>query len=390
MTLSGAEYDIRYTASRQAHDADGLYIGLMSGTSMDGVDGVIVEFAGDRPSVQAEAFVGFSSELRKALFALQTAGHDEAHREAGAANALAACYAACCHALRTGARVSAAHVRAIGVHGQTVRHRPELGYTRQINNPALLAELTGIDVVADFRTRDVAAGGHGAPLAPAFHAAVFAAAHETRVICNLGGISNITILNPHGQVRGFDCGPANALLDYWAQRHLDKPFDENGRFAASGTVDEALLYALLDEPFFNAPPPKSTGRDLFNGSWLQARLTAFAHVEPRDIQATLTALTSLTIARDIARHAPDCRAVYACGGGTRNATLLAALQNALDATGVVSARVNTTDTLGVPPHQVEPLAFAWLAMRHVARLPGNLPTVTGAVGPRVLGALYPR
>lgn len=235
---------------------------------MDGVDGVIVDFTQGRPQVRAEAFISLPPELRDTLFALQAAADDEVHREARAANALATCYAACRHALQTSAQVSAEHVRAIGVHGQTIRHRPELGYTRQINNPALLAELTGIDVVADFRARDVAAGDHGAPLAPAFHAAMFAHEHETRVVCNLGGVSNITILDPHKPVRGFDCGPANALLDLWAQRHLDRPFDENGRFVARGQVNDALLRALLNEPFFSAPPPKSTGRDLFNESWL--------------------------------------------------------------------------------------------------------------------------
>jgi anhydro-N-acetylmuramic acid kinase len=357
---------------------------------MDGVDGVAVEFVSGKPTVRAEAFVGFSGGLRQALFALQSAAHDEVHREAQAANALAARYAVCCHELQTSAHVSAPQVRAIGVHGQTIRHRPEHGYTRQINNPALLAELTGIDVIADFRTRDVAAGGHGAPLAPGFHAAVFAVPGETRVVCNLGGISNITILGADGSVRGFDCGPANALLDHWAERHLGKPFDENGRFASSGQVHQPLLHVLLDEPFFEAAPPKSTGRDLFNWPWLEARLKPFGHLEPRDVQATLLALTALSVTREIERHAAGCRALYVCGGGARNLTLLIALQSALDSSGVAGARVYTTDALGVPPHQVEPLAFAWLAMRYIARLPGNLPAVTGAAGPRVLGALYPR
>ena len=374
----------------RANTADGLYFGLMSGTSMDGVDGIAVEFVGGKPTVRAEAFVGFPDSLREALFSLQSRGHDEVHRDALAANALASRYAVCCHELLTSAHVSASQVRAIGVHGQTIRHRPEQGYTRQINNAALLAELTGIDVIADFRTRDVAAGGHGAPLAPGFHAAVFAAPGQTRVVCNMGGMSNITILDADGSVRGFDCGPANALLDHWAERHLGKPFDENGRFAASGQVHQPLLQVLLDEPFFEAPPPKSTGRDLFNMAWLEARLASFSHVAPRDVQATLLALTALTVTREIERHAGGCRAVYVCGGGARNAALLAALQSALDASGVAGARVHTTDALGVPPHQVEALAFAWLAMRYVARLPGNVPTVTGAAGPRVLGALYPR
>ncbi|WP_431821451.1 anhydro-N-acetylmuramic acid kinase [Burkholderia sp. F1] len=373
------------------HPADGVYFGLMSGTSMDGVDGVAVRFeTGKPPVVLAEAFVGFAQTLRDALFALQQPGDDEIEREALAANALAARYAVCCHELQRAAGLSPDQVRAIGVHGQTVRHRPERGYTRQTNNPALLAELTHIDVIADFRSRDVAAGGQGAPLVPAFHATLFGAPRETRVVCNLGGISNITILpGDDGDVRGFDCGPANALIDEWASRHLGKPYDESGKFAARGTVHAPLLDALLDEPYFDAPPPKSTGRDLFNPAWLDARLAAFAQLAPEDVQATLTALTAVSIAHEIAQHAPDCTAVYVCGGGARNPVLLDALSNALRDRGVRAA-VDTTAALGVPPQQVEAFAFAWLAYRFAAREPGSLATVTGAAGDRVLGALYPR
>ncbi|WP_230459682.1 anhydro-N-acetylmuramic acid kinase [Burkholderia ubonensis] len=363
----------------------------MSGTSMDGVDGVAVRFeTGKPPAVLAEAFVGFAQTLRDALFALQQPGENEIEREALAANALAARYAVCCHELQRAAGLSPDQVRAIGVHGQTVRHRPERGYTRQTNNPALLAELTHIDVIADFRSRDVAAGGQGAPLVPAFHATVFGAPRETRVVCNLGGISNITILpGDGGDVRGFDCGPANALIDEWASRHLGKPYDEGGKFAARGTVHAPLLDALLDEPYFDAPPPKSTGRDLFNPAWLDAKLAAFAQLAPEDVQATLTALTAVSIAHEIAQHAPDCTAVHVCGGGARNPVLLGALSSALRDRGVLAA-VDTTAALGVPPQQVEALAFAWLAYRFAAREPGSLATVTGAAGDRVLGALYPR
>ncbi|CAG4886117.1 anhydro-N-acetylmuramic acid kinase [Paraburkholderia saeva] len=371
--------------------ADGVYIGLMSGTSMDGVDGVAVEFTeGKPPVVKAEAFVGFSEGLRDALFALQQPGENEIEREALAANALATRYMVCCHELMRCGNLSASQIRAVGVHGQTVRHRPEKGYTRQINNPSLLAEMTHVDVVADFRSRDVAAGGQGAPLVPAFHATVFGKKGETRVVCNLGGISNITILGAAGGVRGFDCGPANALLDEWAHRHLGKPFDEGGAFAASGQVHRPLLNALLNEPFFEQQPPKSTGRDLFNAEWMDAKLAPFADVAPADVQATLTALTAITIAREIERHASDSRAVYVCGGGARNPELLKALQTALEESGVSGVPVMTTEALGVPPNQVEPLAFAWLAMRCIAREPGNLPAVTGAASERVLGAIYPR
>ena len=398
-------------ANTQRSSADGVYFGLMSGTSMDGVDGIAVEFnAGQAPRVLADAFVGFAEGLRDALFALQQPGENEIEREALAASALAARYAVCCHELLRSANIAPTLVRAAGVHGQTVRHRPEKGYTRQINNPALLAEMTHIDVVADFRSRDVAAGGQGAPLVPAFHAQMFGAEDETRVVCNLGGISNITVLpatrvhtsdrgrsrgqaesTAEGQaVRGFDCGPANVLLDEWAQRHLGAPYDEAGRFAASGTVNQSLLNALLAEPFFEQPPPKSTGRDLFNREWLDAKLSAFGMLDPADVQATLAALTAVSIAREIERHAPGCRAVYVCGGGARNPHLLKALERALDQSGVSGVPVMTTDALGVPPHHVEALAFAWLAMRCVERAAGNLPAVTGAAGERVLGAIYPR
>ncbi|WP_156444289.1 anhydro-N-acetylmuramic acid kinase [Burkholderia sp. MSMB0265] len=380
------------------HPADGVYFGLMSGTSMDGVDGVAVRFeAGKPPAVLSEAFVGFADTLRDALFALQQPGGDEIEREALAANALAARYAVCCHELLRAAGLAPENVRALGVHGQTVRHRPERGYTRQINNAALLAELTRIDVIADFRSRDVAAGGQGAPLVPAFHATVFGSPDETRVVCNLGGISNITILPAahdardarNDPVRGLDCGPANALIDAWAERHLKQPFDDGGRFAARGTVHEALLAALLDEPYFRQGAPKSTGRDLFNADWLDAKLAGFPGLAPEDVQATLTMLTAATVADEIARHASDCRAVYVCGGGARNPVLLDAIAAALAARGL-DVPIDTTAALGVPPQQVESLAFAWLAYRFNARAPGNVSAVTGAAGERVLGALSPR
>nr|WP_284508261.1 anhydro-N-acetylmuramic acid kinase [Caballeronia sp. NCTM5] len=379
------------TEAIETGKADGVYFGLMSGTSMDGVDGVAVQFAtGKPPVVLGEAHVSFSKGLRDALFELQSPGDNELEREALAANALATRYAVCCHELQSMSGCSATKVRAIGVHGQTVRHRPDKGYTRQINNPALLAEMTSIDVVADFRSRDVAAGGQGAPLVPAFHTTVFGEKNETRVVCNLGGISNITILAANGDVRGFDCGPANALIDEWALRHTQRAYDDGGQFAAKGRIDQSLLDALLDEPFFDLAPPKSTGRDLFNPAWMDAKLAALANLAPADVQATLTALTATTVAREIARHAPDTRAVYVCGGGARNPVLMKMLQQALEDSKIAGVPVMTTEALGVPPQQVEALAFAWLAMRCVAREPGNLPAVTGAAGERVLGAIYPR
>ena len=368
-----------------------IYFGLMSGTSLDGVDGLAVDFSNPaRPHVLGEAFMEFPAELKAVLHRLQAPGTDEIHHEALAANALAERYAAVCRQLLDDNGLSAQRVRAVGVHGQTIRHRPELGFTRQTNNPALVAELAGIDVIADFRSRDVAAGGHGAPLAPAFHATMFGAPGETRVVCNIGGISNITVLAASGAVTGFDCGPGNALMDYWAQTHRGTPYDAGGAFAAGGTVDEALLDALLQDPYFVATPPKSTGRDLFNPDWLAERLGDVAVLpEPADVQATLAALTAEAIANDIARHGPDCKAVYVCGGGAYNLNLMSVLDEALNRRGL-RAEVHSTAALGVPPHHVEAFAFAWLAYRFIEREPGNLVAVTGARGPRVLGALYPR
>ncbi len=359
-----------------------LYIGLMSGTSLDGVDGVLVDID-DASGLKLrghrhEAFVG---SLRDELLALNTPGGDELHRAALAALGVARAYASIVNALLFDSATVARAVRAIGAHGQTVRHRPEAGYTTQLLNGALLAELTGIDVVCDLRSRDVAAGGQGAPLAPGFHAAVFGDAKQTRAVLNLGGISNLTLLVPDRPVIGFDCGPANALLDGWCQRHLQQPFDADGQWASSGYVMQPLLAALLAEPYFDLSPPKSTGRDLFNMVWLEARVGGVAAA---DVQATLAALTVESVARDLERHAPQTAVVFVCGGGARNAHLMRGLGQRLP-----RVRVGTTDELGVPVDQVEGAAFAWLAHRFVERRPGNLAEVTGARGPRLLGALYP-
>ncbi len=372
-----------------------LYIGLMSGTSLDGVDGVLVSMPAGQPmSTLATAYAPFPASLRAELMALQSPGGNELQREALAANQLAVCYAACVAELLAQGNTTAAEVCAVGVHGQTIRHRPELGYTRQTNNPSLLAELCGIDVIADFRSRDVAAGGQGAPLVPAFHQAVFGSASEARVAVNIGGISNISILPPQQtsatavHTAGFDTGPGNVLLDTWIARHQGLSFDHNGTWGASGTIDAGLLQHLRGDGYFTLLPPKSTGRDLFHIEWLDARLQDFATLAPVDVQATLTALTAGTIADAILMHAPATTAVYVCGGGAYNGYLLQLLRQGLAASGK-SIAVHSTDTLGVAPNHVEALAFAWLAQRFCLHLPGNLPAVTGARGLRVLGALYP-
>lgn len=369
-----------------------FFIGLMSGTSLDGVDGVLAKIpaADEHGSIEtvATAFLPFPGPLRSELMALQAPGDNEIHREAVAANALARVYAECVSMLLAKAAVKPDEIHAIGAHGQTVRHRPECGYTRQINNPALLAELTGIHVVADFRSRDIAAGGQGAPLVPAFHHAAFGGTDETRVVANIGGIGNISILASNGEVTGFDTGPGNVLMDMWIARHRGVAYDADGAWAASGQVIPRLLAELRSDPFFTLPPPKSTGRDLFHSAWLDNKLATFADAPSGDVQATLAALTATTLADAIATHAHDVTAVYVCGGGAYNLHLMSLLQQTLAAAGY-AIKVDSTETLGVSPNHVEALAFAWLAHRHLARDAGNLPAVTGAKGARILGAFYP-
>jgi anhydro-N-acetylmuramic acid kinase len=369
-----------------------LFIGLMSGTSLDGVDGVLVDLdATDERamSVRAHAHRSFDAGLADELLALNVAGENELHRAALAANALVRVYAAVIGDLLSDAALPASAVRAIGAHGQTVRHRPRefdgVGYTLQINNAALLAELCGIDVVADFRSRDVAAGGHGAPLVPAFHRAVFGVDGEASAVLNLGGIANLTALRADGTTVGFDCGPANALMDGWCLRHRGEPFDRGGAWAATGRVDDRLLRAMQAEPFFHEPPPKSTGRDLFNAAWLERMLgDPAAHPSPADVQATLAELSAWCAAEAVKSHAPGARRLLVCGGGAFNTHLMGRLAARLH-----PAPVLATDAAGLPAHQVEAAAFAWLAKAFVEGQPGNLVAVTGAAGPRVLGALYP-
>lgn len=374
-----------------------LCIGLMSGTSLDGVDGVLLDLTGPGLRVLAQASLPFAPTFRSELLALNTPSFNELHRAALAGNRLAAAYAQVVqlliqHAENLGLR--ATDVLAIGAHGQTVRHQPQrwsdaaegAGYTLQLNNPALLAELTGITVVADFRSRDVAAGGQGAPLVPAFHQQVFAQPGVTVAVLNLGGIANLSVLR--GQVcepvQGFDCGPGNALMDAWCLQHTGKPFDQGGTWAASGQCWPDLLAHLLDEPYFSQPLPKSTGRDLFNPGWLQAKLQGFVTARPQDVQATLAELTASVCAESVCSYAKESSQLIVCGGGAFNQYLLQRLQARLP-----GIPVSISDQAGLPAMEVEAAAFAWLAYQTMHHKPGNLPSVTGATGPRILGAIYP-
>ena len=361
-----------------------LYIGLMSGTSLDGADGVLLDFSNAKLRVIANATQAFSKDFRAELLSLNSPSQNELHRAALAANQLAGVYAAVVASLLAQTKLSAKEIQAIGAHGQTVRHQPAAGYTTQLNNPALLAERTGMNVVADFRSRDVAAGGQGAPLVPAFHQSIFGQRDQTVMVLNIGGISNLSVLPATGQVLGFDCGPGNALMDAWALEHTGQNFDDGGQWAASGQLIPGLLASLLEEPYLAMPPPKSTGRDLFSMTWLAAKLRPFSACSAADIQNTLTELTARACAEGAKSYLNNCKELIVCGGGAFNRYLMQRLQ-----AGLSSVKVVSSDTHGLPPLQVEAAAFAWLARQTVLRLPGNLPSVTGAAGLRVLGAIYP-
>lgn len=368
-----------------------LFLGLMSGTSVDAVDGALVDLSARHPHVLGFASRPIDAALRSELLALQAPGADELERAARARRALTLLYA------EVAAALHAPGVRAVGAHGQTVRHRPEAGYTIQLLDGALLAERAGLEVVCDFRSADLAAGGQGAPLVPAFHAAAFAHPARRRAVVNIGGIANVSLLAPGEPVRGYDCGPGNALLDAWSERNTASPFDAGGRWAASEAPDEALLAALLADPYFSRPAPKSTGRELFNLQWLDAALARHAGAPgAARVQSTLAQLTAESIARACESFGAD--EVFACGGGVRNADLMRRLQARLAVVqpgarasnpGARAPVVHTTAQLGVDPQAVEAVAFAWLAARRVNGQAANLPAVTGARGERQLGAVYP-
>jgi len=367
-------------------NAGSLYLGLISGTSADGIDAALVSFETDTPRLLGGLTHPWPEPLRRELLAVaQGETAIDLDRLGQLDVALAYGFAEAAMRLLHETGVSPDAVAAIGSHGQTMRHRPggSHPFTMQLGDPSVIAERCGIDVVADFRRADVAAGGQGAPLLPAMHAMLLAEAGHSRVVLNLGGIANLTLLAADGQVSGFDTGPANGLMDAWCQRHRGEPYDRDGAFAASGKIDAALLQRLLDDAYFAQPPPKSTGREHFHLVWLQACMGGDL-LDPADVQATLLELTARSVADAIARHAPEAELVLACGGGVHNAALMARLAALL-----APATLTSTAEYGVDPDYLEAMAFAWLARQRLLGLSGNLPAVTGARGPRVLGAVYP-
>ncbi|HET7266561.1 MAG TPA: anhydro-N-acetylmuramic acid kinase [Oleiagrimonas sp.] len=364
---------------------DALYVGLMSGTSADGIDATLCSFD-PQPRLLAAIVHPWPDALRRQMLAVAQ-GDDSVDLDTWGRldTAIGECHADAVQALLTQADVGRDSVRAIGMHGQTMRHRPdgERPFTLQSGNAWLVAERCGIDTVADFRRADMAAGGQGAPLMPAFHATVLAAPDTTRAILNLGGIGNLTLLGTDGKVSGFDTGPANGLLDAWCQRHRGEPFDRDGAFAASGHCDDALLEAMLGDAYFSRPPPKSTGREHFHLAWVDKH-SRVATLAPADVQATLLALTVRSIADAVHAHVANAEELLVCGGGVHNHALMQAL-----ATAVAPRPVRSTAALGADPDYMEAMGFAWLARQRLLKRPGNLPAVTGASGPRLLGAIYP-
>jgi len=369
--------------------SDQLFIGLMSGTSLDGVDAVLIDCQNPSAiSLLGQHTEPFPPEVKDALWALQAPADDELHRMFLAGVALAKVYAQTVNTLLLKTGLTPKQIQAIGAHGQTVRHAPGLGYTCQINAPATLVELAGIAVVSDFRSRDIAAGGQGAPLVPAFHQHVFGG-DTPRVILNLGGIANISVLVPGQTPRGSDTGPANMLMDNWTARHIGQAFDKGGQWGAQGQVNNALLaFLLVHEAWFQKPFPKSTGRDLFNMSWLNKRLADFKKISSSndqtvDVQATLQCFTARTVAMAIHSLGAQGWPIFVCGGGALNDALMGKIAHETQAV------VSTTNSLGIPAQDVEAAAFAWLAWAHMQRIPANEPKATGAQGARVLGAYWP-
>ncbi|OGT60003.1 MAG: anhydro-N-acetylmuramic acid kinase [Gammaproteobacteria bacterium RIFCSPHIGHO2_12_FULL_63_22] len=362
----------------------GLFLGLISGTSVDGIDAALVRFS-PAPELIAARTYPLDDSLVEQVLRLSQARSDVLLDDVGRLDtALGEALASAATRLLSDGGVAAADVTAIGSHGQTLRHQPEgaFPFTMQLGDASVIAERCGITTVADFRRRDVAAGGHGAPLVPAFHAATLSDPRENRAILNIGGIANLTLLPAVGTVRGFDTGPGNGLMDAWILRHQGQRYDPGGSLAAQGRADQGLLQSLLADPWLSLPPPKSTGRDQFHIEWLDARLAGSA-LSPADVQATLNLFTARTIADALRSNQADCTRVLVCGGGVHNPVLLRNLAEQLP-----GVSVESTAAHGLDPDFVEAMAFAWLARETLGGRPGNLPAVTGARGLRVLGCIH--
>ena len=364
-----------------------LYIGLMSGTSMDGIDAALVEFGADsdQPRLLATHAWAWPNELVQQLHTICTPGDNEIDRMGVLDQRVAEEFAHAVHALLQTANITPEQICAIGSHGQTIRHRPESGFTLQIGNGARLAAMTGIDVICDFRMKDVALGGQGAPLVPAFHQAVFGKKNEPRFILNIGGISNVSVLPGNAeQVFGFDTGPGNTLLDSWYRHHHQVgSYDVGGQWAGSGQIHQSLLNELLTHAYFALPYPKSTGRETFTFDWLLQQLSIFAEINAADVQRTLLEFTAITASEALQPLATSAR-LYLCGGGAHNPLLCQRIAALL-----ADWQVTSTASLDMHPDWVEAIAFAWLAHCFCERRSGNLPAVTGASRKAVLGAFYP-
>ncbi|MCP3670679.1 MAG: anhydro-N-acetylmuramic acid kinase [Gammaproteobacteria bacterium] len=366
----------------------GLYLGIMSGTSMDGIDASLVELHAQGCTHVASHSHPWATGLQQQLRSITHPGENEIERMGILDIMVAEEFAHCALALLQQAGVNPEQVAAIGSHGQTIRHRPNTStpFTLQIGDPSRIAELTGITTVADFRRRDMAAGGQGAPLVCAFHQAMFQGENENRAVVNIGGIANITLLPSDSQtpISGFDTGPGNTLLDGWVRRHCATQYDDSGSWAAGGNIDQPLLDKLLNTDYLRMKAPKSTGPEQFNLAWLDSILNKASPLDPRNVQATLCSFTAATISQAIINEAPECTRVIACGGGVHNRELMRRLQMELG-----SIRLETSSAHGIDPDHVEAVAFAWLARQTIQGLPGNIPGVTGATGPRILGGIYP-
>lgn len=360
-----------------------IYIGVMSGTSLDGLDIALIELT---PAIKliATHYIPMPVALRAELLGLCSSGPDEIARSAIAQQNWVKLAAQGIHTLLNEQKLKPEDITAVGSHGQTIRHEPARGFTVQIGNPALLSELTGITVVSDFRSRDVAAGGQGAPLVPAFHEALFEERAGHRAVLNVGGFSNLSLIEPGKPVAGFDCGPGNVLLDAWIHQQRGEHFDRDGQWAASGKVEPVLLKTLLSDPFFVTKGPKSTGREVFNLPWLSQHLSQLPAFAAEDVQATLLELTALTIVESLQHAQPNTQELLVCGGGAHNQALMQRLAELLPDT-----KVSSTAVYGVDPDWVEAMAFAWLAHCCLEGIPANRPSVTGARGLRILGAIYP-